>query len=244
MTYKTPKQQPISSLKLKSFPDSSVDKQATAQVELDNHIKGQAQAIAPEEIRVIEISFYDHQIYAAKTLIARITHDDNDFVTQRWVVMVNGAEVFRADTWAKCHSHITWHYKQGTLPMQVTEVPVPTGNEVMAQIAATCEEFGFELGDDGIYQNNQKLGEVSCTDGRWWVVRVSSEHQERVACDSAADAVWSLSMVKASLSIDADTKLVSYEDLLDKPCDELTIQEWERLRDYQPLNQSRELVAA
>jgi hypothetical protein len=51
-------------------------------------------------------------------------------------------------------------------------------------------------------------------------------------------------MVKASLSIDADTKLVSYEDLLDKPCDELTIQEWERLRDYQPLNQSRELVAA
>jgi hypothetical protein len=47
--------------------------------------------IAPENtIRTVEISFYDHEIYAGDKLIASISHDTDDFVTQRWVVMVNG----------------------------------------------------------------------------------------------------------------------------------------------------------
>jgi hypothetical protein len=40
-------------------------------------------------IRAVEISFYDHEIYAGNELIASISHDTDDFVTQRWVVSAN-----------------------------------------------------------------------------------------------------------------------------------------------------------
>jgi hypothetical protein len=39
------------------------DEQALAQTELDSYIAGQAQAIAPEQLRIVEISFYDHEYY-------------------------------------------------------------------------------------------------------------------------------------------------------------------------------------
>ncbi|MEH2023030.1 hypothetical protein [Nostoc sp.] len=41
-----------------------------------------------EELRVVEISFYDHEVYAAGKLIASIGHDDD--LTQRWLVLING----------------------------------------------------------------------------------------------------------------------------------------------------------
>ena len=81
------------------------------------------------ELRVVEISFYDHEVYADGKLIASIGHDDN--LTQPWLVLINGVEVFRHDTFKRCHSFITWHYKQNTLPEpqavvpQVSYVPEP-----------------------------------------------------------------------------------------------------------------------
>ncbi|MBD2229886.1 hypothetical protein H6G08_36480, partial [Calothrix anomala FACHB-343] len=149
---------------------------------------------------------------------------------QSIVVSVNSTEQHRANSWAKCHNHIAWHYKQGTLPVQQQKVPAnTTGNEVMAQIALECEKFGFELLDDGIYNNDKKLGSAGCTDGRWWVKRASSEHQQQVPCDSAFDAVWSLSMVEVLPSLETS----SCEELLDKPFDQLTADEWRRLMEYQ-----------
>ena len=91
-----------------------VDEQAIAQAELENYLEAQAQAVAPEEFTVVEISFDAHEIYCASKLIATITYDDNH-LTQRWVVMVNGREVFRRGWWQKCYSDICWHYKRGTL---------------------------------------------------------------------------------------------------------------------------------
>ncbi|MEH2322408.1 MAG: hypothetical protein V7K32_02160 [Nostoc sp.] len=67
-----------------------------------------------EELRVVEISFYDHEVYGAGKLIASIGHDDH--LTQPWLVLINGVEVFRHDTFQRCHGFITWHYKQNTLP--------------------------------------------------------------------------------------------------------------------------------
>ncbi|MHC5937090.1 hypothetical protein [Nostoc sp.] len=186
-----------------------------------------------EELRVIEISFYDHEYYAGKQLIATITHDDD--LTQPWVVMVNDAEVHRAATPMLCHRYICWEYKRGTLPVQQEALGATTGNEVMCEIAAQCEQFGFELLDDGIYKDEQKLGSIGCTEGKWWVIRATSVHQQKVPCDSPREAVWVLSMVELTQP--------SREELLDKPFDELTPQEWERLREYQPVVE-RELVAA
>jgi hypothetical protein len=82
------------------------------------------------DIRAIEISFEEHEIYAGDKaiakrcrlrLIAKIVRDDGDFVTQPWLVMVNGVEIYQANTWAKCYHYVTWHFKQGTLPEQKEE---------------------------------------------------------------------------------------------------------------------------
>ncbi|MCC5633341.1 hypothetical protein LC613_38365 [Nostoc sphaeroides CHAB 2801] len=236
-----------------------VDNQALAQAELDHFIADQAQAVAPEPLRIVEISFDHHEYYANDKLIASINHDDNH-LTQRWVVMVNGKEVFRTNTVMRCHRFICTHHKDGTLPVQeealkqggrgaegkefvqgissAQKLPCTTGNEVMAQIFNECEKYGFEILDDGIYQNDLKLGEVGCTDGGWWVMR-TGEYQQ-MPCDSAMDAVWWLSMVDNVPHAEA----VDYEELLDRPFDELIPDEWQRLPEYAPVAESRELVTA
>ncbi|QFS51655.1 hypothetical protein [Nostoc sphaeroides] len=166
-----------------------------------------------EELRVVEISFYDHEYYADDKLIASITYDENH-LTQRWVVMVNDAEVHRAATPMLCHRYICWQYKRGTLPVQQEAPLATTGNEVMCEIPAQCEQFGFELLDDGIYKDEQKLGSIGCTEGKWWVIRATSVHQQKVPCDSAFDAVWVLSMVELTQA--------SSKEMLDKPFEQLT----------------------
>jgi hypothetical protein len=190
-----------------------------------------AQTIAPEELRIVEISFYDHEYYADDKLIATITHDDNDFVTQRWVVMVNNTEVFRAATPMLCHRYICNHYKDGSLPVQEQEpIPCTSENRVMAHIFNECQKYGFEILDDGTYHNDVKLGQVGCTDGNWWVMQGSSVQQQY--SDSVFDAVRLLSMV---------SELGDCEQLLDLPFEQLTTLDWQQLQNYKPVP---ELVAA
>lgn len=165
-----------------------------------------------EELRVVEISFYDHEYYASRQLIATITHDDD--LTQPWLVIVNDKEVHRAATLMLCHRFICQQYKRGTLSVQEKTPVATTGNEVMCEIAAQCEQFGFELLDDDIYKDEQKLGSIGCTEGKWWVIRATSVHQQKVPCDSAFDAVWVLSMVELTQP--------SCKKLLHKPFDRLT----------------------
>ncbi|MBE9053943.1 hypothetical protein IQ243_26800 [Nostocales cyanobacterium LEGE 11386] len=191
----------------------------------------------PEELTTVEISFYDHEIYCGNTLVAAITYDDD--LTQPWVVIINNEEVHRASTPMLCHRYICTHLKDGSLPVQkqdATDTPCITGNEIMYQIATECEKYKWELLDNGIYCNDEKLGEVGYTNGQWWVKRASSEHQQKVFCNSVGDVVQVLAMV--------EVKPVSCEDLLDKPFDEMTSEEWERLREYEPVPESRELVTA
>ncbi|YAF98332.1 MAG: hypothetical protein AB3A66_12040 [Nodularia sp. CChRGM 3473] len=209
--------------KIEKVAPAAPHKQTTAQAEFDHYIADQAQAVAPKELTPVEISFYDHEYYCGDKLIAAITYDHADFVTQPWLVTVNGKEIHRADTWAKCHNFITWHHKDGSLPVQnATETPCSTGNEVMSQIFTECEKFGFELLDNGIYHRDVKLGEVGCTDAGWWFTRAADETQQHIFCDSALEAVWWLSMVDTSLA--AETK-----SFLDKPIEQLTSGELQRL---------------
>lgn len=218
-----------------------------SKVQLKNHAIQKAQAKAVEEFKftLIEISFYDHEIYAGDKLIACITHDSDDFATQRWVVMINDVEIHRANTWAKCHDYIIWHYKQGTLPTQQQEEEIAaTENKETMQVALT-EKSEFELPDDSIYCNWVKLGEVNCTDGNW-VVRVSPQHKLQVPFNKAFDVLWSLWMVEVSPPEDNQSTNInkSCEKLLDQPFDELISEEWERLRLYKPLPKSKKLAAS
>ncbi|WP_339382419.1 hypothetical protein [Nostoc flagelliforme] len=102
------------SSKIQKLAPAAPDNQAISQAELDNYIAGQAQVVAPESLRIVEISFDHHEYYAGNQLVATIAHDD-DHLTQRWVVMVNDKEVFRANTLMRCDRFICTHYKDGTL---------------------------------------------------------------------------------------------------------------------------------
>jgi hypothetical protein len=79
---------------------------------------------------------------------------------------------------------------------------------------------------------------VGCTNGTWWVMR-TGEYQQ-MPSDSAMDAVWWLSMVDVLPHAEA----VDCEELLDRPFDMLTSLDWELLREYAPVAESRELVTA
>ncbi|MCC5669806.1 hypothetical protein LC653_39880 [Nostoc sp. CHAB 5784] len=224
--------------KIQKLTPTAPDNQALAQAELDSYIADQAQVVAPELLRIVEISFDHHEYYAGNQLIASISHDDNH-LTQTWVVTVNDKEVFRANTLMRCDRFICTHYKDGSLPVQEQlATPCTTGNEIMAQIFNECEKYGFEILDDGIYQNNVRLGEVGCTDGGWWVMRTGECQQ--MPCDSAMDAVWWLSMVDSV----PHTEAPLCEELLDRPFEMLTNEEWGQLREYEPVAESRELVTA
>ncbi len=206
-------------------------------------------------IRAVEISFYDHEVYVDDKLIASISHDDDDFVTQRWMVIINEVEVYRANTWAKSYNYIIWHYSQGTLPTQQQQVEaVTTENSIMVEISESSEKFGFDLYEDGIYYNDVKLGSVGYTNGNWWVTRASSQQNHKISCDSAFSGMWLLCIPLASPNADASNKRTYFvdtqseishrESLLDKPCDELTAIEWEQLKKYKPLPENVVLVTA
>ncbi|MEH1867394.1 MAG: hypothetical protein V7K69_20620 [Nostoc sp.] len=217
------------SSKVQKLAPAAPDNQALAQAELDNYIANQAQAVAPEELTTREISFYDHEIYCGDELIASITHDDD--LTQPWVVVVEGVEKFRANTWARCYRFITWHHQDTRLnePAQ-TETPCTSENLIMAHIFNECQNYGFEILDDGIYNNGVKLGQVGCTDGNWWVKRRYSVQQQY--SNSVLDAVRRLCPSQTSLSmvdVSTDGKSIFEEYFLDQPLEQLTGDKLQRL---------------
>ncbi|RCJ38654.1 hypothetical protein A6770_39705 [Nostoc minutum NIES-26] len=228
------------SSKLEKVASPAQDEQAIAQAELNQYIAIQAEVVVPEELTVREIHLFECEVFHAAELIAIITYDHD--LTQPWVVIVKDKEKFRANTWARCYRYIQWHHKQRTLdaplPMPVPPVqqqlepeePRTTGNEIMSQIFNACEQHSLELLDDGIYRNDEKLGEVGFTDGNWWVIRASSEGQ-KMACNSADEAVRLLLVVEA----------VDWDELLEKPFEQLSRQEWLLVMEFESV---RELVTA
>ncbi|MBD2247978.1 hypothetical protein [Nostoc sp. FACHB-888] len=215
--------------KIQKVAPTAPDEQAAAQAELDHFIADQAQAIAPELLTIVEISFDHHEYYADDKLVASISHDDNH-LTQRWVVMINDKELFRANTLMRCDRFICTHYKDGSLPVQEKEATPPTTeNHIMAHIFNECQNYGFEILDDGIYTHDTedgklcKLGQVGCTNGNWWVILGYSGQQQY--SNSVYDAVRSLSMVDVS----TDGKSIFDEYFLDQPLEQLTGDKLQRL---------------
>ena len=230
--------------KIQKVTLAAPDNQAQAQAKLDSYIADQAQAVAPESLTIVEISFDHHEYYAGNQLIASISHDDN--LTQPWVVMVNDKEVFRANTLMRCDRFICTHYKDGSLPVQEKEATPPTTeNRIMAHIFNECQNYNnsqFAITNSQLHAmpKNRKL--CTCNDSitnyvhncelrtancellsNWWVKRRYSGQQQY--SNSVYDAVRSLSMVDVS----TDDKSIFDEYFLDQPLEQLTGDELQRL---------------
>ena len=192
-----------------------VDPEAVAQTELETQITDRAETVAPE-ITTVEISFFDHEVYALGKQIASITYSMDDFATQRWVVMVGETEIHRADAWAKCHSYIAWHYKQGTLP---TALRVETISPEI-EIDSDCDpDFGVLYRVWGGSIGIKMLGTFyhAAADEKW--VAQPTHSSERPRCNTAAEAQLFI--------VGQHSEKTNLDRLLDKPFDELTVPEWE-----------------
>ncbi len=196
----------------------NVDEQAIAQAELVAHITDQSETIAPE-IHTVEITFYDHEVYALGKQIASITHDTDDFQTQRWVVMVGETEVHRADAWAKCFEYVRWHYKQGTLPVkcEVQCEPEPT-KVIEFENYKLVYDGGESPRDYKVYKDSSPRGLIWQWSTHWSNGIDNVQHDEPVGA-AVALSEW-FDKPKPSDS----------EELLDKPFDELTVDEWKQLK--------------
>ncbi|RCJ28712.1 hypothetical protein [Nostoc sp. ATCC 53789] len=139
--------------------------------------------------------------------------------------MVNDKEIFRANTLMRCDRFICTHYKDGSLPVQEQlATPPTTENQIMVHIFNECQNCGFEILDDGIYNDNGvKLGQVGCINGDWWVIQGYSGQQQ--FSNSVYDAVRSLSMADVS----TDSKSIFDEYFLEQPLEQLTGNKLQRL---------------
>ncbi|MBW4458256.1 MAG: hypothetical protein KME55_39865 [Nostoc indistinguendum CM1-VF10] len=242
--------------KIQKVTPAAPDEQDLAQAELDNYITDQAQAIAPEPLTIVEISFDHHEYYADDKLVASITYDDNH-LTQRWVVTVNDKEVFRANTLIRCDRFICTHYKDGTLPVQEQlATPCTTENQIMAHIFNECQNYNNSqlpirnsqlhamlknrklcTCNDSItnYVHNCELRTANCELlSNWWVKRRYSAQQQY--SNSVLDAVRSLSMVDTSLAEPVHKYLQS------RPLEQLTTEELQQLFNHEVRSLLQELV--
>jgi hypothetical protein len=158
----------------------------------------------------------------------------------------------------RCDRFICTHYKGGSLPVQEEALvqgagskgeeiaplhPAPcslssstTENQIMAHIFNECQSYGFEVLDDGIYNNNGvKLGQVGCTNGNWWVKRRYSVQQQY--SNSVLDAVRSLSIVDTSLAEPV------HKYLQDRPLEQLSSNELQQLFNHEVRSLLQELIA-
>ncbi|MCC5619370.1 hypothetical protein LC605_30760 [Nostoc sp. CHAB 5836] len=202
-----------------AIPSSSRDKQATVQAEVNHHLATQAQAVAPRQNPLTnrDRRIIGEIIQVIPESVRTIWIEGGITV---WVQFLNGGRLAFDRNWFALRVQEV----EATLPEEVC----PTENAIMCQIFNECEKYGFEILDDGIYNNDVKLGEVGCTNGSWWVMRIGECQQ--LPCDSAMSAVWWLSMVDTVPHVEA----ADFSELLDRPFDELTIEEWQRLREYEP----------
>ncbi|MCC5640340.1 hypothetical protein LC593_31810 [Nostoc sp. CHAB 5844] len=221
------------------YYEEEQSEQAIAQTEIELHIAEQAQVVAPE-IEFTDIDgFYNFEARVNNEVIAELSHDAfND--EKPWYVTVAGVEVYRSELWCEATDWVKQQYVAGTLAKHHSEkVQVLTTREERAATIEVLEQHG----DEFVVHN--------CENGHHYVVRPNQvEANERCEC---ADCHYRAVKCKHQIAVEDYLvqqrleKLIvvtpNFDELLDKPFDELTRKEWERLKDCQPV-ESVELVAA
>jgi hypothetical protein len=155
-------------------------------------------------------------VYAGEVAIAAIAHNDDNHLP--YAVMVGGIEIHAAATWAACYGFVTWHHKQGTLPIaqptEIDEQAIPAAHFVNAQcefntyiekqsetVAPTIQVLS-QHGDEYLVVNNENGNRYTvrpnhpnlhrrCECLRSWYNGVKCKHQAAVAEYRAAAPIKS-----------------------------------------------------
>ncbi len=184
--------------------------------------------------------FYNFEARVNAEVIAEISHDAfND--EKPWYVTVSGVEVFRSVLWCESTDWVKQQYVEGTLNKhQPQQIQVLTTREERAAMIEVLEQHG----DEFVVHN--------CENDHYYVVRPNHpEPNQRCEC---ADCHYRGVKCKHQIAVEnfleqrleqaIPAVVLSLDELLDKPFDELNEQEWERLKEYSVPTQSMELVAA
>ncbi|MEH2070047.1 MAG: hypothetical protein V7K47_18110 [Nostoc sp.] len=182
--------------------------------------------------------FYNFEAKVNGEVIAELSHDT--FNSEKpWYVIVSGVEIYRSSLWCESTDWVKQQYVADALSKhQPQQVQVLTTREERAATIEVLEQHGEEF----VVHN--------CENDHYYVVRPNHpEEKQRCEC---ADCHYRSVKCKHQIAVENYLvqqrleKLVavtpSPEELLDKPFDELTTTEWERLREYSAPTQSIELV--
>ncbi|MEH2029820.1 MAG: hypothetical protein V7K67_09110 [Nostoc sp.] len=185
--------------------------------------------------------FYNFEVTVKGITIAELSHDAFNS-SNPWYVSVSGVEVYRTSLYCEATDWVKSQYVAGTLALhQPQQVQVLTTREERAATIEVLEQHGSEF----VVHN--------CENDHYYVVRPNtSEVNQRCEC---ADCHYRGTKCKHQIAVEnylvqqrleqvIVTVAVSLEELLDKPFDELTRDEWERLKETSVQTQSMELVAA
>ena len=183
--------------------------------------------------------FYNFEAQVIGEVIAELSHDT--FNNEKpWYVSVSGVEVYRSALYCESADWVKLQYVAGTLPKhQAQQVQVLTTREERAKTIEVLEQHG----DEFVVYN--------CENDHYYVVRPNHQNlNERCEC---ADCHYRSVKCKHQIAVENFLgqqrleKLIAVapnlDELLDKPFDELSRSEWERLREYKPA-ESMELIAA
>ncbi|MHC5819381.1 MAG: hypothetical protein ACYT04_26755 [Nostoc sp.] len=185
--------------------------------------------------------FYNFEVTVNAETIAEVSHDA--FNEQNpWYVSVAGIEVYRSTLYCEATDWVKSQYVAGTLTLHQSQ-PVQVLLTTRSERAAAIEVLE-QHGDEFVVHN--------CENDHYYVVRPNHpEHKGRCEC---ADCHYRGVKCKHQIAVENFlgerleqvilTVAVSLEELLDKPFDELSSEDWERLREYSAPIESMELVAA
>ncbi|MEH2029787.1 MAG: hypothetical protein V7K67_08945 [Nostoc sp.] len=184
--------------------------------------------------------FYNFEVTVKGITIAELSHDAFNS-SNPWYVSVSGVEVYRSTLYCEATDWVKSQYVAGALTLhQAQPVQVLTTREERAATIVVLEQHG----DEFVVHN--------CENDHYYVVRPNHlELSERCEC---ADCHYRSVKCKHQIAVENFlgqrleqvilTCAVSLEELLDKPFDELSALEWERLKNYPAASESMELVAA
>ncbi|WP_375491121.1 hypothetical protein [uncultured Nostoc sp.] len=184
--------------------------------------------------------FYNFEAQVKGKVIAELSHDAFNS-SNPWYVSVSGVEVYRTSLYCEATDWVKLQYVAGTLTNHLhCQVQVLTTRSERAATIVVLEQHG----DEFVVHN--------CENNHYYVVRPNHvEPQERCEC---ADCHYRKVLCKHQIAVENFlgqrleqvilTCAVSLEELLDKPFNELSGEEWERLKNYPAASESMELVAA